>query len=228
MAVHGGMHGWTIGRHPRHRRARRWWSACLTAALVGLALLVGPAANAAVPVDEVHYTFTGSTSVALDWRGTANDVRWGATTTYGATALGTAPSWTPWSSAGPFWQLELTGLAPGATYHYSIGGGPDLTFHTPPTGSFRFDAIGDVGDTSTFGHLGDTLSSIANDDPSFVLMVGDLTYGNAPGAPISVIDQHFNDIMNSWGASPPTCRPGATTSTTSQAPTTSSTTRAGC
>ena len=50
------------------------------------------------------------------------------------------------------------GSQPGATYHYSIGGGPDLTFHTPPTGSFRFDAIGDVGDTSSFSKLGATLS----------------------------------------------------------------------
>ena len=83
---------------------------------------------------------------------------------------------------------------PGTTYHYSIGGGPDYTFHAPPTSSFRFDAIGDVGDTVNFSKLGATLDNISADDPSFVLMVGDLTYANGTthgGA----VDQHFNDVM---------------------------------
>ncbi|MEV6892251.1 MULTISPECIES: PKD domain-containing protein [Kribbella] len=173
------------------------------AAVLGLA---GPAAVpgvsfAAQAVDEVHYTFTSETSVAIDWRGDANDVRWGLTSDYGNTAQGVAPAWTPWSSPGPFWQVELGGLARGTTYHYSIAGGPDYTFHTPPTGNFRFDAIGDIGDTVSFSKLGATLSAIANDDPSFVLTVGDLTYANATGASISVVDQHFNDAMNSFATS---------------------------
>jgi parallel beta-helix repeat protein len=158
-------------------------------------VVVAPASPgwAAGPADEVHYTFTGSTSVAIDWRGTANDVRWGTSTSYGQTATGVAPGWTPWSSPGPFWQLELGGLVPGTTYHYSIGGGPDFTFHAPPTSSFRFDAIGDVGDTVNFSKLGATLDNISADDPSFVLMVGDLTYAN--GTTIAAVDQHFNDVM---------------------------------
>ena len=32
------------------------------------------------PVDEVHYTFTGPTSVAFDWRGSATSIRYGPTT----------------------------------------------------------------------------------------------------------------------------------------------------
>src|SRR5689334_12011822 len=91
-------------------------------------------ARADVAVDEVHYTFTGGTSIALDWRGTAQDVRYGTTTAYGSTATGAAPQWTPTSSAGPFWQAEIGGLAAGTTYHYSIGGGPDHKFHPPPNG----------------------------------------------------------------------------------------------
>lgn len=152
-------------------------------------------ARAATSADEVHYTFTSDTSVAIDWRGDAHDVRWGSTTAYGQTAVGQARAWTPWSSPGPFWQLELGGLTAGATYHYSIGGGPDYTFHTPPTGDFRFDAIGDVGDTVNFSKLGATLDRIAGDDPSFVLMNGDLTYANAPGSGQAAVDQHFNDVM---------------------------------
>src|SRR5690348_11252087 len=98
-----------------HRRAR-WLARILPPAIVAaLALLVGAPASsgwADTAVDNVHYTFTGSTSVAIDWRGGANDVRWGTTTAYGQTATGVAPGWTPWDSTGPFWQLELGGLAP--------------------------------------------------------------------------------------------------------------------
>src|SRR2546430_1418715 len=179
--------------------------------LLGLALLVWSVfvrvapGFADVPVDEVHYTFAGPTSVTLDWRGTAPDVRYGPTSSYGSTATGVAPQWTPISSAGPFWQAQLTGLAAGTTYHYSIGGGSDYTFHTPPTGDFRFDAIGDIGDTTHFSHLADTFSAIASDQPSFVLVVGDLTYANAANATQAAVDQHLHDamragILNSLGA----------------------------
>src|SRR5689334_633879 len=151
--------------------------------LTALGLVTGaPRASADVPVDEVHYTFAGPTAVTLDWRGTAQDVRYGLTAAYDQTAQGGDPDWTPQSSAGPFRQARIGGLAAGTTYHYSIGGGPDYTFHTPPTGDFRFDAIGDVGDTSHFGHLADTFSAISADQPSFVLMDGDLTYANAANA----------------------------------------------
>ena len=163
-----------------------------------MVLAVGgiPSATWAATVsDEVHYTFTGSTSVAIDWRGPANDVRWGTTTDYGNTATGVAPSVMPWSSPGPFWQLQIGGLSAGSTYHYSIGGGPDYTFHAPPTTNYRFDAIGDVGDTAHFGKLGTTLDNISADDPSFVLMVGDLTYANSGSSGQSAVDTHFNDVM---------------------------------
>jgi parallel beta-helix repeat protein len=169
------------------------------AAMIG-AVAVALPAQADAPPDEVHYTFTGATSVSVDWRGSATDLRYGLTTAYGSTATGTAPAWTPISSAGPFWQAQIDSLAPGTTYHYSIGGGSDYTFHTPPTGDLRFDAIGDIGDTSQFSHLADTFSAIASDQPSFVLMIGDLTYANAATATQAVVDQHFNDVM-AWSTS---------------------------
>jgi hypothetical protein len=176
------------------KRPARFATVALSTALAAALIGIGPA-HADVPVDEVHYTFTGSTSVALDWRGTAQEVQYGLTTAYGSTATAAAPAWTPISSAGPFWQADISGLTAGATYHYAIGGGPDRTFHTPPTGDFRFDAIGDVGDTTQFSHLGNTFSRIAADQPSFVMMIGDLTYANAANATQAVVDQHFNDVM---------------------------------
>ena len=52
-----------------------------------------------VPVDEVHYTFAGPTSVTLDWRGTAQDVRYGLSTAYDSIATGAAPAWTLFTSS---------------------------------------------------------------------------------------------------------------------------------
>src|SRR5215470_6140049 len=103
----------------------------LVAAL--LSVTAGSAANGG---DEIHYTLMGPTRVAFDWRGPATDIRYGATTSYESTAIAHTPSPLPFSSAGPFQEVVLTGLDPGTTYHYSIGGGPDGTFATAPTGSF--------------------------------------------------------------------------------------------
>lgn len=180
------------------RSTRAALALCLAVALTWALGVSSSRADASA--DEVHYTFTGSTSVSVDWRGTATDLRYGPTTAYGTTVTGTAPDWIPPSSPGPFRQVQIGGLQAGATYHYSIGGGPDYTFHTPPTGDFRFDAIGDVGDTTQFSKLGDTFSAMASDQPSFVLMVGDLTYANATAATSAVVDQHFNDVMP-WSTS---------------------------
>ena len=177
-------------------RVMRALVAAVFAMAIAMLAWITPAV-ADTAADEVHYTFTGATSVALDWRGTAQDVRYGLTADYGQTETGAAPQWTPISSPGPFWQVQISGLSPGTTYHYSIGGGPDYTFRTPPAAGqqFRFDAIGDIGDTSHFSHLADTFSAIAADQPSFVVMDGDLTYANAANATQSVVDQHFNDVM---------------------------------
>ncbi|HET8786476.1 MAG TPA: right-handed parallel beta-helix repeat-containing protein [Candidatus Limnocylindrales bacterium] len=152
-------------------------------------------ATAAGTADEIHYTFTGPTSVAFDWRGTATDIRYGPTTAYGSTASAHTPTPLPFSSAGPFQEVQLTGLTAGARYHYSIGGGPDHTFGTAPTGSFVFDVIGDIGSSLQWSSVATTQAQIANDTPAFVIMDGDLTYADPNGQP--AVDQHFNDVM-SW------------------------------
>ena len=157
-------------------------------------LLVGSitAAGAEV-VDEVHYTFTGPTSVAFDWRGTATDMRYGTTSSYGSAAVAHAPNPLPFSSAGPFQEVVLGGLQVGATYHYSIGGGVDHTFNTAPTGTFRFDVIADVGSSRDYSNVAPTQNQVAADNPAFVLVPGDLTYAEPLGQP--AVDQHFNDVM---------------------------------
>lgn len=144
-------------------------------------------------IDEVHYTFTGPTSVAFDWRGSADDIRYGPTAGYGSTVIAQTPSPLPYSSLGPFKEAHLTGLQANSVYHYSIGGGPDRTFTTAPAGSYRFDVEGDIGDSTSYGAMVPVQQQIAGDDPAFVLATGDLTYGNSHGQ--AVVDQHFNDVM---------------------------------
>ena len=57
-------------RLPRHRRTVSGWVAAALFAVFAFTLTSSPALSAGNPVDEVHYTFTSGTSVALDWRGT--------------------------------------------------------------------------------------------------------------------------------------------------------------
>jgi parallel beta-helix repeat protein len=144
-------------------------------------------------VDEVHYTYTSATSVTFDWRGGPSTIQYGTTKNYDHTVTAVTPSPLPFSSAGPFWEARLTGLNPGTTYHYSIGGAPDNTFRAAPSGGFRFDAEADIGDSVSYPNMGTTQSQIASDDPNFVLAIGDLTYGEAHGQ--AAVDRHFNDVM---------------------------------
>jgi len=146
--------------------------------------------------DEIHWTFTGPTSASFHWRGTATEVRYGSSTTYGVIAHAHAPSPMPFSSPGPFWEAELTGLQPGSVYHYSIGSVPDKTFHMPPkpgVAEFSIDVEGDIGGSNSFACVPGVQRLIADDLPAFVLMLGDLTYGNETGQ--ASVDQHFNDVM---------------------------------
>ena len=113
-------------------------------------------------VDEVHFTWTSPTSLTFDWRGAPNDLRYGLTSAYGATALGVTPSPAPFSSAGPFWQAAITGLTAGTAYHYSIGGSPDQVFRTmPATSAYRFDVEGDIGSSNNYPNVTTTQSAIA-------------------------------------------------------------------
>jgi parallel beta-helix repeat protein len=181
-------------RRPRARRIRRLGGTLVGLTALALALGLPSEGNADTgTADEIHYTFTGPTSVTFDWRGTATAVQYGPTASYGATVTAHAPTPMPFSSAGPFQEADLTGLQAGITYHYSIGGGPDTTFRTEATGSFRFDVAADVGSSAQYPNVGTTMAQIAADRPDFVLMVGDLTYGNVEGQ--AAVDQHFNDAM---------------------------------
>jgi Calcineurin-like phosphoesterase/Purple acid Phosphatase, N-terminal domain len=157
-------------------------------------------------VSEVHYTLTGATEVVFNWEGTATTIRYGRTASYGNRVEADRVSPVPISSPGPFHEARLTHLRPGTTYHYTIGGGPDHTFRTAPTGPFRFVVEGDVGDSQSTPAVAATQSQIAAERPAFVIVAGDLTYGNDNGQ--AAVERHFDDVqvwsrsaayMPAWG-----------------------------
>ena len=160
-------------------------------------LVVTHAATPVLAADEIHWTFTGPTSVSFDWRGAESVVHYGLTSAYGLDASAATPDPLPFSSAGPFWEARLTGLLPNTLYHYAIGGAPDHTFRTPlPRGASDFVVCveGDIGDSTSYPRwVGPVQRLVAQQQPRFALLVGDLTYANDHGQ--AHVDQHFNDVM---------------------------------
>jgi len=153
-------------------------------------------ASEAFPADEIHWTITGQTSVTFDWRGPEDTIAYGLTASYGQSATAVTPGPLPFSSPGPFWEARLAGLQENALYHYSIGGGPDHTFRTPPprgTSGFTIYVEGDVGDAVSFPRMPVVQSMIAAGSSRFVLVIGDISYANTNGQ--VHVDNHFNDVM---------------------------------
>ncbi len=165
------------------------------------------AAPAARAADQIHWTITGQTSVTFDWRGAAaeNTIRYGTSPgTYTSTVAAATPSPLPNSSAGPFWEAKLTGLAENTLYYYQVGSGAAHTFRTPPPrggSGFWFGEAGDIGSRISYPTVPAVQAAIAadhpgiagDDRPRFVIVPGDLTYGDQGN--VAEVDQHFNDVM---------------------------------
>jgi hypothetical protein len=90
----------------------------------------------------------------------------------------------PVDDPGPFWEAVLTGLAPGTTYHYTIGDtGIDHTFSTAPTGDFTWVDMGDTGTTLCQSWMAGIQQLVADQHPAFVTHGGDISYANECGEP---------------------------------------------
>ena len=156
------------------------------------------AASAPAPAaaDEIHWTVTGQSSVSIHWRGAETAVRYGPTKALRKTAPGIESTPRPFSSHGPFREARINALAENTLYWYAIGKGAPHTFRTPPrrgASGFTFHVQGDIGNQSDWSRVGVCQAMIARQRPSFVLCVGDLTYGNSAGQ--YAVDNHFNDVM---------------------------------
>jgi hypothetical protein len=177
------------------KRASSWlvWLGCMLGVIGALSPLASLAA------DEIHYTVTGQTSVTFDWRSSSSEnmIRYGLTSgNYTATFTAIPPSPLPFSSSGPFWEARLTGLQEGTTYYYKIGNEPEATFRTPPplgASGFTVSLESDIGAATIYPNMAVVQALIAATNPNFVLVTGDLTYGDEDGQ--FVVDQHFNDVM---------------------------------
>jgi Purple acid Phosphatase, N-terminal domain/Domain of unknown function DUF11/Calcineurin-like phosphoesterase len=150
------------------------------------------------PNDEIHSSLGDSTSqMWLYWHGPDDVVQYGVDSGYGQSATASGPSIAP-KDLGGLWQVRLTNLAPGTTYHYRIGAnGLDHTFQTAPTGDFVWDDIGDTGTTYTGGActkpwMSQVWQQLADEHPDLVTHGGDITYANSCGIPS--VHQYWNDI----------------------------------
>jgi hypothetical protein len=162
-----------------------------------------PSAPATEEPNEVHFTFTGPTSLAFDWLGSGTTLRYWSKDAPPQTVAAHAPAPRPLSSPGPWQEVELTGLTPGAEYGYSIGE-PALpmpvSFRVPPTpgpAAFVFAAMGDVGASTDWQEVRPVQRQVRLAEPAFVLMLGDLTYADIKTQ--ASADRHFEDVMV-WSA----------------------------
>ena len=147
--------------------------------------------------DEIHFTFIDAYAVTFNWHGRADTISYGVHSSKEQIVKAHAPSSMPLSTPGPFWEAALTGLLPDTVYRYTIGGGAEHTFRTPPLSqadtSFVVVAEGDIGDAVNYPHMAKVQSFVAALHPAFSLMLGDLTYANRFGP--QSINEHFNDVM---------------------------------
>jgi hypothetical protein len=162
-----------------------------------------PGDLAADGVTELHWTFTGPTSVAFDWRGPAAPLRYWVGSQPPRQVAPHAPAPLPMSSPGPFQEAAIEGLAPDTVYHYSVGGratvgAGDHTFHTPPSAAksdFVVATVGDLGASSQWPHAARIHQLIAETRPAFVLVLGDISYSDEGSATAAAVDRHFDDAM---------------------------------
>jgi hypothetical protein len=166
-------------------------------ALGGSSMLTG-VAHATDSVDEIHYSY-GDTpdSVVFDWHGSAATFSYALDSDhvpggpYTDQVQASPTSTVPVDSAGPFQEVILRGLTPGATYHYRIGDGDDHTFRTAPTGDFTWVDTGDTGSTLCDSWMAETQELIAQQHPDFVTHGGDISYANECGP--AAVHRYYTD-----------------------------------
>jgi hypothetical protein len=156
---------------------------------------------AAEEPNQVHFSFTGPTSVTFVWRGSGRSVRLWSKDMAPRTVEAHEPSPKPFSSVGHWQEAAVTDLRPGTEYGYEVGR-PRLPvpafIHTPPApgmGGFGFVATAGLGASIDFPEVLPTQRLITLAEPAFVLALGDLTFADIRSQ--TSVDRHFEDVM-SW------------------------------
>ena len=167
-------------------------------------LLLGAASPVLAYSDGVHWTLNGPLSVTIDWRGDDTVVSYGPAIGALTRSVHASPPVPMPDDPGPHHEARITGLLPGTHYVFQIGNGDYHSFETPPrrgSSGFWFAQEADVGSSHTYPPVAETQVQIASDEsaipgddsPAFVLVTGDLTYGDQGDT--ANIAQHFNDVM---------------------------------
>jgi hypothetical protein len=169
------------------------------ARLMGVDSSVPPPPPQLEEPDQIHFTFTGPTSVTFSWRGSGRTLSIWSNDMAPRTVEAHTPSPAPFSTPGTFQEATVADLRPGTEYGYEIGR-PKLPIpgfvHTPPppgTSGFTFVATAGLGASIDAPEVLPTLRLIALQEPVFVLGLGDLTFGDIRSQ--ASVDRHFTDVM---------------------------------
>jgi Calcineurin-like phosphoesterase len=156
-------------------------------------------ASPAEDESEVHFSFTGPTSVAFSWHGSGRTLRIWSRTSAPREIEAHEPDPRPFSGPGPWKEAVVAGLEPGVEYGYEIGRPrfPVPSFFRAPlahgTAGFSFVAVAGLGAAVDFPEVGPLYRLISLEDPAFVLGLGDLTFADVRSQPS--VDRHFDDVM---------------------------------
>jgi hypothetical protein len=162
----------------------------------------GPPPSPSPPPEEpaeVHFTFTGPTSVTFDWRGSGRGVSVWSKDMAPRTVESHAPSPMPFSSPGKWQEATVTNLRPGTEYSYEVGrprSPVSTSFQTPPApgaSGFTFVVTAELGAAFDGPEVLPTLRLITFAEPAFVLALGDLTFADLRSQ--ESVDRHFTDVM---------------------------------
>jgi hypothetical protein len=150
------------------------------------------------PRRDMHISWMSGSASGTPVQPSAPQVRWGRTAHYGSTKAAARSIQIPVSvddtgTTGPvlpdqntyYSSVQLTGLEPGTTYHYSVtndgttwSADGHFTTAPKPAKKFRFTVYGDQG--TVRGTLGAMTKMVAVHKPAFHLHCGDLAYAT-PG-----------------------------------------------
>lgn len=156
-------------------------------------------ASPAEDESQVHFSFTGPTSVTFAWHGTGRTVRVWSKDSAPREIVAHEPSPKPFSGPGPWKEAIVTGLLPGVEYGYEIGRPRypvPAFFRAPPprgTAGFSFVAVAGLGSSIDFPEVAPLHRLIEGEEPTFVLGLGDLTYADIRTQ--MSVDRHFDDVM---------------------------------
>jgi hypothetical protein len=148
---------------------------------------------------EIHFTFTGPDAVTFNWRGTDGTVRFWTKGAPPRTVEARPPQPLPTSTGGPWQEVVLDGLPPGALVQYELGNPRRPVTHAfrapvaPGATDFSFVAVGDMGASSDGTAVAVVHRLIGLRDPAFVLGLGDLSYGDMKSQ--TSVGRHFDDVM---------------------------------